>query len=224
MVFETQGTTDAAKREEVKTALIKGIENNQKYSVMSNSDLMQVIKQQGFQTGDAFSDSQAIEVGRLTQARYICVSSLNTSNEYEYRLVYKLIDLETGETMEGTNVREKFRDIDFYTFVDKIAESKLFAENNSKSDDNSTTVFVCGCEIQKQDLPKDARIPFGWRLPTLKELKCMCENKGSIGGFNFGKYLSSTKKDGDSKGINFQFCDEVFVMGGASVRVVRSQK
>lgn len=222
VVLETQGTASVAHRDEIKNALIRGIANNPNLSVVGRGELLQVMQQQGMQMNDAFSESQAIEVGRLTQAQYVCVSSVNTANEYEYRISYKLIDLETGETVEGTDVREKATNVNFYEVVDKIAESKLFANNvKTGSSNGGSNISVCGCEIQKQDLPQGAKIPAGWRLPTLKELKCMCENKEKIGGFNFGAYMSSTKQQGDYKGIKFQFCDEVFILGNYSIRVVR---
>jgi len=218
VVLETQGTASAAHRDEIKNALIRGISNNSKFSVVGRNELMLIIEQQGIQMNDVFSENQAIEVGRLAQAQYVCVSSVNTSNGYDYRITYRLIDLETGETLEGADVRQSATNVNFYEVADKIADSKLFDDGVK---DNSTTIFICGLEVQKHDLPKNAKIPPGWRLPTLDELKCLCENKEKIGGFNFGTYLSSTKQAKNSKGIKFQFCDEVFVIGNHSVRVVR---
>jgi TolB-like protein len=217
-VFETQGTASAAIREELKNAIVDGLRNNSGIIVLERSALSQVMKEQGLQMSDDFNESQAVEVGNLAGASYICVSSINSANDFEYRIVYRLVDVKTGATL--TSDRKKAVQNNLYDVFDEIAKSKLFAQEENDADNS-----ICGCEIQKQDLPEGTKIPSGWRLPNLAELKCMCENKDKIGSFNFGVYTSSKRSRGHSKGIKFQFCEEVFIINdNASIRLVRSRK
>ena len=63
-----------------------------------------------------------------------------------------------------------------------------------------TYVSTCGIEVMLIDLPGKytwpqaiRACPDGWRLPTARELDCMCDQKKRIGGFNGKQYWSSTE-------------------------------
>jgi hypothetical protein len=58
-------------------------------------------------------------------------------------------------------------------------------------------ISFCGIDVMTNDLPqkytwKEAQqaCPIGWCLPTVKELRCLCENKEQIGGFKGVEYWS----------------------------------
>ncbi|MDR0542124.1 MAG: penicillin-binding protein activator LpoB [Dysgonamonadaceae bacterium] len=224
-VFETQGTAKAQVREELKEALIDGLYNNSAVTVLDRSVLAQVMKEQGLQVSDAFDDNQMVEVGKLAGAKYICVSSINSVDGFEYTIVYRLVDVETGEII--MRERQKRGAGELNASFEKISKSKLFATGGSAAQTASSVTdrSVCDCEIATEDLPDDARIPAGWRLPTLAELECMCKNKGKIGGFHLGTYLSSAREQGYAKGIKFRFCDEAIINGSnVSRRLVRGGK
>lgn len=217
-VFETQGTAKAGIREEIKNALVDGIRNNPRFIGLERAALSQVIREQSLQMSDEFDDDQAVKVGRLAGADYICTSSVNSANDFEYRIVYRLVNVETGETIASE--RKKATQNNVYDIIDEIANSTLFANDKS-----AEYISACNCQIQKQDLPTGENCPKGWRLPTLNELKCMCAEKNNIGGFNFGIYWSSTNSMGHRKGIKFDFCNEVFITGkSASIRCVEGKK
>lgn len=214
-VFETQGTASAAKREDFRNALVDGLRNNPNLVVLDRATLAQVMREQGLQMSDEFDEYRAVEVGRLAGADYIMTSSANSANNIDFRLVYRLVDIRTGETIASE--RERATANTWYDVIDRIADSKLLAENDDRSN-----VF-CGVEVQTQDHRVGAPIPAGWRLPTLTELRCICEHRDEIGGFNMGAYRSSTTDRGHTMGIRFQFCNEVLLTNPneGSIRLVR---
>jgi hypothetical protein len=70
----------------------------------------------------------------------------------------------------------------------------------------------CNCKIENVD--KDAEYgyneilpPDGWRLPSVKELECMCKNQKSIGGLHQDFYWSNElKQAGEVIGVTFNDC------------------
>jgi hypothetical protein len=87
-------------------------------------------------------------------------------------------------------------------------------------------------EVAEHDFPQQidmelaitacSRLGIGWRLPTLNELKLMCEKKTYFGGFSDKIYISSTKSGNTTQSISFSSCltsDNNF----GKVRAVRSK-
>lgn len=91
--------------------------------------------------------------------------------------------------------------------------------NTSESEtipDLASKKYLSNLEIAKSDLPikmnwydatnECAKLGLGWRLPTIEELKIICENKYEIGGFDAGNdnsYWSSTSAGQDINGDRF---------------------
>jgi len=91
----------------------------------------------------------------------------------------------------------------------------------------SSTMF-CGLEVMTTDLPgmyqwaaAQRACPLGWRLPTSRELECLCDNKKRIGGFYGKQYWTSeispkrsdkaitrTMNDGkvEIEDVNYEYC------------------
>ncbi|MDR0605789.1 MAG: hypothetical protein LBG80_15960 [Bacteroidales bacterium] len=91
--------------------------------------------------------------------------------------------------------------------VKEVKEEKPQKSNTSM--ENQVSIYTgCGIEIMINDLPGeyswDAAMracPQGWRLPTSKELECMCKSKKFIDRFYGEQYWSSDKKS-DKKAIS----------------------
>jgi hypothetical protein len=73
--------------------------------------------------------------------------------------------------------------------------------NNASLNIQVSAYTGCGFEIMATDLPGRYRwttamraCPQGWRLPTAKELECLCNDKSVIGGFYGKQYWSSDKR------------------------------
>jgi hypothetical protein len=239
-LFETQGTAKESVRKELNEALMDALFNSPNTSVLDPAALSSSVKVSG-----VFDESLTMKAGKSAGAKYICVSSVNSDDGKEFAITYNVKDAATGEII--VRERKSLTAGELKSAFAQISKSQLLASNNDVGNtsqkptaethappDTKTTDFKeketaapsaasspCGCEIAEADLPDDAEIPKGWRLPTLKELECMCQHKDEIGGFNFGVYLSSDKEQGLSKGIKFQFCNEVSVDGSYSRRLVR---
>ena len=85
-------------------------------------------------------------------------------------------------------------------------------------------MIACGLEIQKNDLKGSescSSCGVGWRLPSIRELQCMYENRKEIGNFLYGEYLSRDKCDGFPQGIRFNSGSQTNVVGKASIRCVK---
>ncbi|GHU95169.1 hypothetical protein FACS1894156_4360 [Bacteroidia bacterium] len=96
-------------------------------------------------------------------------------------------------------------------------------EDNSRSSrnkNNAQKVYVsdvtgCNCEIMAGDLPgkqsfNNVDCPKGWRLPTRRELSCMCEKAKKIGGFNIGStpyWSGESVNDKKAYAITFNDCE-----------------
>jgi hypothetical protein len=74
-------------------------------------------------------------------------------------------------------------------------------ESKNNSETQASHFTSCGIEVMAGDLPGKYRweaalqaCPKGWRLPTAKELECICKHKKSIGGFYGKQYWTSDAK------------------------------
>ena len=70
--------------------------------------------------------------------------------------------------------------------------------NNYEWPNTDEFVTFCGLDILIADLPgryewasAQRACPKGWWVPTSDELKCICDNKGRIGGFSGNQYWTS---------------------------------
>ena len=114
----------------------------------------------------------------------------------------------------------------------------LFSCGDSESDESETLIVLDNLEVYKSDLGKMnwteakkacSELGSGWRLPTLDELKSLCDNQENIEGFTDKKYWSSsTANDG---GVEYPYvlriksCKEYFkTKPEANVRPVRTNK
>jgi len=227
-VLPTSGSTEAGIKNAITEALIEALSNSKGYKLVERAAFEEIKKEQNLQLSDYMDESQTVELGRLLGAEYICVSTVNVIRDSYYQINYRLVDVSTGEVVKKDKKTVMAGEI--LKVINDMSEESLFAGVESKTDNKETGVKkFCGCEVQTQDYGEMAlnkndlkkACPAGWRLPTISELKCMCENKEKIGGFNYGIYYSSASDSGNPLGIIFNSCFEKAAIGKASVRCVR---
>ena len=80
----------------VKGELTKAISRQSGYKAFTRTDIDQMLKEHGFQNSGMVADAQRKQLGEMTGASYICVSTLTKSSSDFYIEAY-LIDVETGE-------------------------------------------------------------------------------------------------------------------------------
>jgi TolB-like protein len=215
-VLPASGNADAGTCGMITEAISDGILNNGQYRLVERAQLGKVMEELGFQVDDFADESKGVEIGKLSGAKYICLSSCNKSG-YNYMISYRLVDVETGEILFRD--RKTTTESSLMGTITEIAESKLFAQSSSSS---SNRLVFCGVEIMKEDFRGSERnLPSGWRLPTVSELQCMCEHKKEIGGFNYSEYISGEFKNRFRQGVKFSSCTQTNIIDQASIRCVR---
>jgi formylglycine-generating enzyme required for sulfatase activity len=80
----------------VRGELRKAITNQNGYKAFTRTDIDRLMKEHGFQNSGMVSDDQRKQLGKMSGADYICVSTLTKSNTQFYLEAY-LIEVETGE-------------------------------------------------------------------------------------------------------------------------------
>lgn len=94
---EGEGSTEISGMEKamVRGELRKAIVNHTGYEAFTRADVDQLMKEQDFQRTGLVDDSQVKQLGEMSGADYICISTLNKSNTEFYLEAY-LINVETG--------------------------------------------------------------------------------------------------------------------------------
>lgn len=220
-VYPATGTIDDGIKEALTEAILDGISNSGKYLVIERSNFSQILQEQKFQLSGNVNDEHIVEIGRAAGAEYVCISNINKVGS-NYLINYRLVDVETGLIVE--KAKKTASETALADVIISISQENLFVAVDARD-----TVLACGLEIQKKDAgeyffrKKDQKniSVNGWRLPTIRELKCLCEEKEKIGGFNYGEYWSSENRDGHGLGIRFNSCQETRILNKASVRYVK---
>ena len=93
-----QGTTECNSMEVsmVRGELRKALGWQSNIQVLTRMDVDAMLKEQGFQRSGMVDDSQRKQIGMMTSAQYICVSSLTKHGNQLYIEAY-LVDIETGQ-------------------------------------------------------------------------------------------------------------------------------
>jgi hypothetical protein len=141
-------------------------------------------------------------------------------NFIEYLLKGEYIKLGFDEI---ASIYKDGKKLDFNELMQKSDEENTVKSNAEKqqtkefdaipkpiqTNDEPESIRVCGVEVMLVDLPQKYKwanamraCPKGWRLPTSKELECLCENKKRIGGFNGKQYWSSDEAKKKDKSIS----------------------
>ena len=214
-VAQATGTADEGVRATITDAIGAAIRNSG-YDVVERSQYDRILEEQELQASDFNDDDSRIEFGALLGAQYLCVSSVNKIAQ-NYFITYRLIDVKSGVVL--LNDKKTATETNIGEVILALYEEKLFTLK-----DNSTTVIACGLEIQKNDLKGSENCSScgaGWRLPSIRELQCMYENRKEIGNFLYGEYLSRDKRDGFPQGIRFNSGSQTNVVSKASIRCVK---
>ena len=219
--------TKVAVREIISSTFV----NMGKYTIVERSLLQQVMKEQAFSNSDVVDDSQATELGRLAGANKVVLSVLTLAGGRNM-LSIKIIDVKTATIdQQKTKIVTSNDLLDFVepltlellgqkvtyttaTNTQPVEEKPAVVENKPLQQDAAMSTMFCGFEIMVNDLPGKYKwyeaqraCPQGWRLPTSYELKCLCENKKRIGGFNGKQYWTSEMSPKKNKAISRTFND-----------------
>ena len=211
----TTGSADEGTKAAITDAIIQGLINSG-YSIVERSQYDKIMKEQELQVSDFTNDESRIEFGNLLGAQYLCLSSVNRIAQ-NYLITYRLVDVKTGEIL--LNEKKTATETTIMEVIISLYGEKLFTLK-----DNSTTITICGIEVQKNDLKGSEHCSSygqGWRLPTVRELKCMYEHRKEIGNFLYGEYLSKDKQNGYTQGVRFSSGTQTSVTGTALRRCVK---
>ena len=215
-VVLTTGSADEGIKAAITDAIRQGLLNSG-YSIVERSQYDKIIKEQELQVSDFTDDNSIIEFGNLLGAQYLCLSSVNKIAQ-NYLITYRLVDVTTGGIL--LNEKKTATETTIMEVIISLSEEKLFTLK-----DNSTTIIICGLEVQKHDLKNSeycSSCGQGWRLPTIHELKCMYEHRKEIGNFLSGEYLSQDRQNGYAQGIRFNSGFQTSVTGKALMRCVKN--
>lgn len=211
----TSGSADEGTKAAITDAIIQGLINSG-YSIVERSQYDKIVKEQELQVSDFTDDNSRIEFGNLLGAQYLCLSSANKIAQ-NYLITYRLVDVKTGGIL--LNEKKTATETTIMEVIISLSEEKLFILK-----DNSTTITICGIEVQKNDLKGSEHCSScgqGWRLPTIRELQCMYEYRKEIGNFLYGEYLSQDRQNGYSQGIRFNSGTQTSITGKALMRCVK---
>lgn len=224
-ISPTTGSAEKGVKNALCEAILDGISNSGQYIIVERANFSAIIQEFEFQSSGFVDDEQIAEIGKAAGAQYVCISSINKIG-YNYQINYRLVNVTNGTVVAKD--KKTANESTLLEVIDAISKEKLFVSINSSDQSYSK---ICGLEIQKNDFgehmlnakEQQSVCPFGWRLPNLNELKCMCEEKEKIGNFNYGEYWSSERRNKIGIGVRFNSCAETNILYKASVRCVRYQ-
>ena len=211
-VTPATGTADEGIKAAITDALTEGVFNSG-FKVVERSQFEKLMKEQQLQSSDLIDDNTQVEFGALLGADYVCLSSVNKIAQ-NYLISYRLVEVKTGTIVMKD--KKTATETDIMEVILSLSEEKLFTLK-----DNAATTIFCGVEIQKSDLKSSETCGYGWRLPTITELKCMYENRKEIGNFLFGEYLSRETRDGFQQGVRFSSGTQTNIIGKGLIRCVK---
>lgn len=91
------------------------------FQVLTRMDVDAMLKEQGFQRSGMVDDGQRKQVGIMTGAQYICVSSITKYNTQIYIEAY-LVDIETGQTTNPASQYINVKNEDYSTLPTACGE------------------------------------------------------------------------------------------------------
>ena len=112
-------------RENLTTSFVK----TKKYRVVERSMLNKIFQEMKLVNSDEFSQDEAIEIGKLAQAKYVVTGSLSKTSE-TYFLNIRVIEVETAEIVYAEN--ERFASIYESDFVTDTIAASIAGLSSSK--------------------------------------------------------------------------------------------
>ena len=103
---------EAIEKNMVRGELRKAIGYQDGYQAFARTDIDQLMKEYGFQNSGLVSESQRKELGKMSGADYICVSTL-TKSDKQFYLEACLINVETGEISNPASQYGSLRGVDY---------------------------------------------------------------------------------------------------------------
>ena len=125
----------------VRGELRKAITNQYGYRAFTRTDIDQLMKEYNFQNSGMVSDAARKKVGDMSEADYICVSTLTKSNTQFYLEAY-LIEVESGEISNPASQYGMLKDgtyANLFQLCQDLAQELIGSVNYSGSGSYSTT-------------------------------------------------------------------------------------
>lgn len=166
--------------------------NAEKYIVINRALFQSATKE-----NNILNEMQVAELGKTIEADKILTLTVLLLQE-DNMLSMKMIDVKTAiveiQKTKTVNPKNLLKSIKRLT-SDLLSEIEDKEKNVPfKKNEQSEPICDCGIEIQSHDLFTEKThwsidmCPDGWRLPTRKELKCMCKHQPKIGNFKSNRY------------------------------------
>ena len=136
---------------------------------------------------------------------------------------YKKFDNENGPTY--SILKSEIKSITYQN-----GEKEEFSTINKNGNNCEIELPNCGITVACLDFPTEitwaeanANAPDGWRLPSIKELQCMCQYQGRIRLNEKDEYWSSTMKGDKAYSVTMDDCEDELNKKGKT-RAVRYVK
>lgn len=196
--------------------LITALFETNKFTIVERTQLDKAITEQGFQKS-SISAGEIAKVGKILGVKSVLVGTVNfiatnrTSEQVttgmitgEYNIDVRIVNVESGEIMSSAGVTKTasktYRDLMpslTGELTKKIISSdggqvfKLFGYLYVFPENLGNYTYKEAMEMCDNINSANLYGFNNWRLPTLKELKIIYQNKDKLDGFPIGTYLSS---------------------------------
>ncbi|GHT14594.1 hypothetical protein AGMMS4956_12690 [Bacteroidia bacterium] len=213
------GNNNAPENKIIASKLVAAITTDGYYEAVERTAafLDQIQKEQEYQQGGAVADDQLSKLGQQMGVDYVCIAEVVPLGR-AFFISARLVNVETaGVEVTADATCENPREINSVVasaneLAAKLVNPDAVVASAPKASvketpqaapvvipkDKSVSDFTdCGCEIKVTDMGKQTfnnmTCPKGWRVPTLNELSCMCQNEDKIGGFSVGMFKLAQK-------------------------------
>ena len=130
-----------------------------KVTVLERSQMVQILKEQGFQQSGCTSDQCAVEMGQMIGVKYMVVGSIGLVGR-TYTIASRLIDVATGKMVAAANTDCKCEidDLLSKSTVDIAAKLVKSFENDQQSLSQKVAVASTGQSVEVAPAKKRSRI------------------------------------------------------------------
>lgn len=212
------GDCEANIKKIVGSKLVESIMKSDEYIAVERTDaiLEMLSKEEDYQHSGKVDDKQIGKLGKKLGVKYVCIAEIVTYSGLNY-ISSRLVDVETGQPIKFKDVYGDIKSMSKLVKMSSEIAAKLFEIDSDTNDDNdgikTENEYVIlkdyDLMVMKEDIRNNINyaaaekvckeLQIGgftdWRLPTRDELQIIYSQKEFIGGFQDGRYWTSTKYD-----------------------------